>query len=172
MSYFTNPNLHAFEEFELAARLRSAGWRLMRLNAIAVKHYGHAEQNYRLLKRRWDSRYAWAGGELLRETWGTPSFWLALKSIPLYRVNLAVFAWWLILAAYIGYGLIESRMDPAVLAALVVLPILAFILRKHSAVDGLFFFAAANVYALGTLCGLLAKQRLDPAEGFGFTVVQ
>lgn len=50
IGYLTNRNLHSYEEFELGLRLRSAGWRLMRLPVVSVRHYGHTMPAYRLLK--------------------------------------------------------------------------------------------------------------------------
>src|SRR3954468_10200662 len=40
VGYLADPNLHSQEEFELGARLTSAGWRLERLPVPAIRHHG------------------------------------------------------------------------------------------------------------------------------------
>jgi hypothetical protein len=66
LGYFTDRNLNSFEELELAARLRNAGWKLARLNSPAVDHFGHRISGYNLLWRRLKSGYARA--------WRNPPF--------------------------------------------------------------------------------------------------
>jgi GT2 family glycosyltransferase len=39
--YLSDRNLHAYEEFDLAVRLRSLGWKLKRIPMDAVTHRGH-----------------------------------------------------------------------------------------------------------------------------------
>jgi GT2 family glycosyltransferase len=73
--YFTDRNLHAFEELELGTRLSAEGWRLLRLDLPAVHHHGHAMPAARLLWHRWRTRYVLGQGELLRATWGTDRLW-------------------------------------------------------------------------------------------------
>ncbi len=41
--YLTHPSLHAHEEFELALRLRKAGYRVERLPDLSMRHAGHAD---------------------------------------------------------------------------------------------------------------------------------
>ena len=55
--YFSDRNLHSYEEFDLAVRLRSLGWKLWRIPVDAVTHCGHDTPPYRLLMRRWRSGY-------------------------------------------------------------------------------------------------------------------
>ena len=64
--YLSNRNLHSYEEFDLAVRLRSLGWKLWRIPADAVTHYGHDVPPYELLLRRWRDRYVFGLGELVR----------------------------------------------------------------------------------------------------------
>ena len=68
--YFSNRNLHSYEEFDLAIRLRDLDWQLWRLPVDAVNHYGHDEPPYQLLMRRWHSRYICGLGELVRASLG------------------------------------------------------------------------------------------------------
>ena len=74
VGYFTNRNLHSYEEYELAARLHANGWKLKRIDVEAVAHFGHKIEAYALLKKRWSSGYVLGIGELLRSAIGKPHF--------------------------------------------------------------------------------------------------
>lgn len=70
--YLANRWLAAYEEADLGARLNSLGWRLLRLNTVAVHHEGHAEGNFALLRRQWRNGRLQAGGVFLRFAIGRP----------------------------------------------------------------------------------------------------
>ena len=71
--YFSDSNLHGYEEFDLAVRLRAHGWKLQRINIDSVLHHGHDGPPYQLLMRRWRSRYICGLGEVLRASLGKPA---------------------------------------------------------------------------------------------------
>ncbi len=96
--YFSDRNLHSYEEFDLGVRLRSLGWKLWRLPARAVTHYGHDAPPYRLLLRRWRTRYMYGPGELLRAAAGQPHMRLVMRGARELRIYFAVLAWWALLA--------------------------------------------------------------------------
>ena len=77
--YLAHRWLPAFEEAELGMRLRTAGWRLLRLPTVAVIHTGHPENNFAMLRRLWNNRRAHAGGMLLRTALGTRWWWRACR---------------------------------------------------------------------------------------------
>lgn len=97
--YFSDRNLHSFEEFDLGVRLRSRGWRLHRLDRRFVSHYGHTINSYRLLLRRWRSKYLFGMGELLRGAIGKPYWRALLGELPELKLWTAVYFWWLLLVA-------------------------------------------------------------------------
>src|SRR5262249_27740471 len=66
VSYLSDRNLHGFEEYDLGARLRAKGWRLVRLNSHAVDHYSYALGSYRLLWYRVRAGRLLSLGEILR----------------------------------------------------------------------------------------------------------
>ncbi|MEO5658265.1 MAG: hypothetical protein ABIQ90_00510 [Polaromonas sp.] len=68
--YFSDRNLHSYEEFDLTVLLRSLGWRLWRLPVNVAHHLGHDAPVYRLLMRRWHAHYLCGLGELLRSSVG------------------------------------------------------------------------------------------------------
>ena len=96
-------------------RLRALGWKLWRLPADAVTHYGHDAPPYQLLRRRWKSRYACGLGELLRGALGQPQMKLVLRGLRELRLYAAVLAWWVAAAdrAPVAGGRCHARRRPA-----------------------------------------------------------
>ena len=75
VGYLAHRGLQAFEEAELGARLRTAGWRLLKLPQISATHRGHAETDFDMLRRLWRNRRAHAHGQLLRSAIGNRWWW-------------------------------------------------------------------------------------------------
>lgn len=96
VGYLSDRNLHGYEEFDLGIRLRSAGWRLHRLDRRFVQHFGHTVNSYRLLVRRWKSKYLFGIGELLRASLGRPYFFQLVKELPELKLWALVYLWWAI----------------------------------------------------------------------------
>lgn len=157
VGYFSNRNLHSYEEFELALRLRLAGWMLWRLADDAVTHHGHDAPPYELLRRRWRSGYICGLGELLRASWHNPRqrrIVLRLKELRLYA------------GVILGWGLMAllallplPLWSQALLVPLVALaPMAAMAWRKRSWERGVYALASWNLHAAGLLRGLLRPQ--------------
>jgi len=158
VGYLSDRNLHSYEEFDLAARLRSRGWKLWRLPDVSVRHEGHRAAALRLLWRRWVSGYAWGTGELLRAALGRPWLRLVLRDVRELRLYGAVWAWWLALAAT---ALLAPGEGPgwAGALALALLPPLAMSLRKRSLARGTYAVLSWCVCAAGLGRGLLRRRR-------------
>jgi len=156
--YFADRNLHAFEEFELAARLRSRGWKLARIDALAVQHYGHQIDGYRLLWRRLASGYAGAPGQVLRGALGKRHLPAVLGGFSHLRIGLSVVAWWLLLAAAAAAPL-PPLLRLAGLLLLVASPATLLTWRRGSLRLGLYSLASWNVSALGLILGLVRRRR-------------
>jgi glycosyltransferase involved in cell wall biosynthesis len=141
IGYLTDRNLHACEELDLGLRLAEQGWRLRRLDRPSVYHHGHATPPYRLLFRRWKTKYVFGQGELV------------------------VVAWWaLLLATLIALGLSSAKLGWAiVLLVLLVAPVPLQAWRKRSLAMGLYSVALLNFHAAGLIAGLL-RPRLDPQQ--------
>ncbi len=103
--YFSDRNLHSYEEFELAIRLRSHGWKLWRLPVDAATHYGHELPPYQLLVRRWKSGYICGLGELLRGALGRPWLRLVLRDQRELRIYAGVMVWWMALLSVVLWPL-------------------------------------------------------------------
>ncbi len=155
VGWFADRNLHAFEEFELGARLQAKGWKLARINHPAVEHYGHALSGYKLLVRRMRSGYSGAPGEVLRGALGRAHLPVVLRGLGHVRNGIAVICWWLALLASI------ATQHWAVLLGLILLPLAFLSWRRGSFRLGLYSLTAWNVSALGLIQGLL-RARTNP----------
>lgn len=156
VGHFADRNLHAFEEFELGARLRARGWKLARIAVDAVDHHGHAVAGYTLMLRRLRTGYAGGPGEVVRAALGRPHFAQVLRDFVQLRYGLVIYAWWLflLLAALNG-----SWLALAVIAAV---PVAYFSWRRGGLRLGLYSLASWNLNAIGLLQGLVRKRR--PAQ--------
>ena len=170
VGYLSDRNLHAFEEFELATRLRAKGWRLARLDQVAADHYGYRNNAYRLLWQRLRSGYAGGAGELARATLGKPSFMDVARCIRTLWTTAFVIAW---LAAI---ALVLTLVDDAAWAGMLSVGILlappaAMALRRRSLQLGVYAVAVWIVYTIGSLHGFLAARK-DPKSSIPSRVVQ
>jgi glycosyltransferase involved in cell wall biosynthesis len=156
--YFSNRNLHSYEEFDLAVRLRVNGWKLWRIDQDAVRHYGHDAPPYRLLVRRWRSRYICGLGELVRAAWGQPHMKLALTGVRELRLYVVVLAWWLVLLGCLLAPLPWSVRAGA-FAITATAPLLLMAWRKRSIRKAAFSVVSWCFNAAGLVRGLAAPQR-------------
>ena len=162
VGYFSDRNLHSYEEFDLAARLRTLGWGLWRLPVDAVSHYGHTTQPYQLLWRRWHSGYLWGLGEMLRASARGPQqrLRLALQEVREIRLYTAVLMWWLVLLALLWLPA-SATVRAAAMATLLLAPVALMTWRKRSLARGLYAVTAWCFNAAGMVRGLLQKPRFS-----------
>jgi GT2 family glycosyltransferase len=156
--YFSDRNLHSYEEFDLATRLRSLGWKLWRLPADAVTHRGHETPPYQLLMRRWKSRYACGLGELVRASFGQPRLKLVVRGVRELRLYCGVLAWWALLLT-VPFWPLPGAVRLAAFAALAVAPFAAMSARKRSVERGVYSVASWCVQAAGLVRGVLAPRK-------------
>lgn len=155
--YFSDRNLHGYEEFDLAVRIRAAGWSLHRLAVPFVDHHGHTVSGYTLLWRRYRSRYLFGIGEVLRGAIGRPHLAQTLRDLPEIRLWLGVYAGWaLALAALLALPIPLSLVAVLVLA---LLPVAALSLRYRSAALGVYAFVSWNAHAVGLMLGFLRARK-------------
>ncbi len=162
VGYFSDRNLHSYEEFDLAARLRTLGWGLWRLPVDAVSHYGHTTRPYQLLWRRWHSGYLWGLGEMLRASARGPQqrLRLALQEIHEIRLYTAVLIWWMVLLALLCLPA-SPPVRVGAMAILLLAPLALMTWRKRSLARGLYAVTAWCFNAAGMVRGLLQKPRFS-----------
>lgn len=164
--YFSNRNLHSYEELDLAARLRAHGWSLQRIAVPSVDHHGHSVSPYILLRKRWKSGYIMGSGEVVRAAFGQRHFGELISSLREVKLYLAATAWLLLgvlvsVAAWAWPG--SPQALPLVSAAVfVALPFLALLLRKGSLAKAFYAYTSLWSHCGGFLKGLVSRQA-DPS---------
>lgn len=156
--YAADRNLKGWEEAELGMRLRSAGWRLCRLETAAVRHDGHAAGTWAILRRHWKSRRLMSNGVLVRSALMKPWFFdiASLLAYPLFTLLV-----WLVAAAVILLAS-AAEMLPAAAAGIAIFwsmvgAVLAF--RKKSLIEALRSIAIWHVNAAALLLGLFVETK-------------
>lgn len=158
--YLSDRNLHGYEEFDLGIRLRHAGWGLHRIDHRFVQHFGHTLNSYRLLLRRWKSKYLHGIGELLRASIGKPYFGTVLKELPELKLWAAVYLWWAFSLALILF-LPDKRVAFALVVAILAAVVALMSLRKGGLSMGLYTVVAWFFHAAALPAGFFRK-RLKP----------
>jgi glycosyltransferase involved in cell wall biosynthesis len=156
--YFSDRNLHSYEEYDLGVRLRSLGWKLWRVPIGAVNHFGHDAPPYELLLRRWRTRYVCGLGELVRAAAGQPRFSMVLMGLSELRLYLLVLCWWVTLLI-VPFWPIAASTRLVAFAALAILPLIVMALRKRSFDQALYAVVSWCFHSAGLVRGLLLIQR-------------
>lgn len=157
VGYLTNRNLHSYEELDLAIRLRSAGYKLVRIPVDAVDHFGHTIDAFALLKRRWRSRYIFGIGEIVRASLGKPHQKLLLKDLRELRVYLIATCWiltTLLLSLMATMGSLHW-WGPLCLA---VTPLILMSTKRRSFRLGIYAITSWVVHAAALFRGLWSQQ--------------
>lgn len=155
--YFSDRNLHGYEEFDLAVRLRSLGWKLWRLPIDAASHFGHDAPPYKLLVRRWQTRYVCGMGELVRAAAGQPHMRLVLRDLKELRIYLAVLVWWALLLS-VPFWPLPRPNALAWFAALAAAPLALMAWRKRSLSRALYAVVSWCFNAAGLVRGLVHRR--------------
>jgi glycosyltransferase involved in cell wall biosynthesis len=156
--YFSDRNLHSYEEFDLAVRLRSRGWTLWRLPVDVVRHFGHEAPPYELLRRRWRNGYLCGTGELLRAVAGQPHLRLVLQDLRELRLYLGVLLWWAVLLS-VPWWPLSGGARLAWLGGGLMAPLLLMAWRKRSWRKAVYSLVSWCLNAAGLLRGLLQRRR-------------
>ena len=156
--YFSNRNLHSYEEFDLAIRLRVLGWRLWRLPMASVRHYGHDTPHYRLLLRRWKSQYICGLGELLRAALGQPHFPLAIAGLRELKLYGAALCWAAALPVCLALP-VPTGYRLALFVPLALAPFVLMYRRKRSLEKAVYSIVSWLVNGVGVLRGFLRSQQ-------------
>lgn len=161
IGYLSDRNLHSYEEYDLGVRLRTKGWSLFRLDRRFVYHTGHSVNAYKLLLKRWQSKYIRGIGELLRSAIGKPYFKTLFAELPELRLWMGVYAWiivMLLILAVLPHKVMALLIDLVMIAAVV-----ALMSVKHRSLSiGLYSVTAWFFHAAALPLGFF-KSRKNPA---------
>ncbi len=156
--YFSDRNLHSYEEYDLGVRLRSLGWKLWRLPRNAVTHFGHDAPPYSLLIRRWRSRYVCGPGELIRAGWGQARLPMLVGGLRELRIYAGVLVWWLVLASAFFWPF-STAVGLTIFLALLVLPFLLMAWRRRSFVKAIYSVVSWCFNTAGLIRGLVGPRH-------------
>ena len=158
VEYLAHRGLAAFEEAELGARLRAAGWRLLRVPQVGSTHRGHTETNVQMLRRLWRNRRAHAYGQLLRSAIGTTWWWRVglklrhiLATLGIHGLALAV----TLVVTLRGYDGLPIFILVELALWLAVFTMQTF--HKHSARWSAFSLLSWHYFTAAALIGLFAR---------------
>jgi glycosyltransferase involved in cell wall biosynthesis len=166
VGYFSNRNLHAYEEMDLGLRLTACGWAIHRIAVRSVLHHGRSEGNWALLARRWRSRYLDGAGELLRAAVGRKYFFRAAATQRHLLVALLI---WLGLVA--GLMMLGITILPLLITVGVLIGLTALrAVRIRSVADAWFGQVVWQVTALAMVRGFCRTPR-DPTEPIEYVAI-
>jgi glycosyltransferase involved in cell wall biosynthesis len=163
VGYLTNRNLHAYEEYELAVRLRAGGFLLYRLAMPSVDHYGHALPAHQLLMARWRSRYVHGIGELLRSAVGQPYLYMIIRELREIHVYFLVFASWLFLFGWLLFAPFDISFKLVCFTVTALGAIALMVHRKKSLVHALYAIIKWHVHLVAFFRGFFSNS-VDPKE--------
>lgn len=114
IDYMADRNLHGYEELNLGIRLRSAGWKLHRLDRHFARHHGRDARSRDLLLQQVKTKEPFGIGELLRAATGKPYFFRLLRDLP--ELGILALAWTFML----GSALLLTTLSGIALPALII----------------------------------------------------
>jgi glycosyltransferase involved in cell wall biosynthesis len=158
--YLSDRNLHGFEEYDLGARLRSKGWRLVRLNSHAADHYSYQLSTYRLLWHRVRAGRLLALGEILRAAIRGKYLKGAVVEIRPIRFALGTLLFWIV-AGVLGGTASSTELLIVFLAVSAIVPIAAMVARSGSLAAAVYSVAVWQLTGITLLLGF-ARTRKPP----------
>jgi glycosyltransferase involved in cell wall biosynthesis len=166
VGYFSNRNLHAYEELDLGLRLGAAGWVLRRIAVPGVLHHGRREDNWTLLAARWRSRYLDGAGEVLRAAVNHRYFFRVARTQRHLFVSLLVW-----LGAVGGLALLPWHYSLLLVTVVgVALLVLIRAWRTRSFADACFGQVVWQVTALAMVRGFFVRPR-DPMQHIEYRTI-
>jgi cellulose synthase/poly-beta-1,6-N-acetylglucosamine synthase-like glycosyltransferase len=161
IEYFSNKNLHAYEEAELGLRLASRNWTLKRIDTPGIKHYGYATTSFGVFQKRWKTRYVKGSGDFLRSSIGKSYFFKTAWHLKIY-IFLA-FWWFLIIASAIFAIIQKNAYFIKIIGIITAIMLVLFFLKKRNIKEFSFSLVSWHYSTIGLIWGLFSTQN-KPAE--------
>jgi GT2 family glycosyltransferase len=169
VGYMSDRNLHGNEEYDLGARLRVKGWKLVRSNTTAANHYSHQMPSGALFWYRMRSGMLLGVGEIVRAGADAGYLMQVLKEVSIVRIAIAVYGFWaLVTAACIG---LSTHIPAIVIVGLSLAALIGLMCWRNGSLKlALFSLLSWHAAAIGLLAGVLAGRR-SPTEPIDATVM-
>lgn len=156
--YFSDCNLHSYEEIDLAMRLRSLGWKLCCLPLNMVRHFSHATPPYTLLLQRWRTGRLCGLGELLQASAGQARLRLVRQELRELCSCLGALGW-LVLLLSTAFWPLPLAMRLACFSALLAGPLLVMRWCQRSWRQVVYAMASCALNTAGLVRGLLQPRQ-------------
>lgn len=166
VGYLSDRNLYAFEEYDLGARLRIKGWRLVLLKDKAVDHFGYQMGTWPLLWHRLRTGRFLSSGQLFRAAIEGHYARHVVREVRTVPIAFGVWLYWACLLVA-SYELSARIIIPLGLAA----PLVLMTVRTGSLKLALFSMLTWHISAIGFVLGFF-KRRRQPAAQVESTVIQ
>jgi GT2 family glycosyltransferase len=166
VGYLSDRNLYAFEEYDLGARLRINGWRLVLLDDKAVDHFSYELGTWPLLWHRLRSGRFLSSGQLFRAAVEGHYGGRILREVRTVLIDLGMWVYWACLLVA-SYELGARIIIPLGLAA----PLVLMTVRTGSFKLALFSVLTWHISAIGFVLGFF-KRRKQPAAPVESTIIQ
>ena len=161
--YFSDRNLHGFEEYDLGARLRLKQWRVVRFERRrAVDHYSHSMGTYQLLWNRLRAGRLLAVGEILRSAIERGYLRRALAELRPIRFALGVLVYWPIICV-VSLALPSASWVAALFSSAALVPIAVMAARSKSIKAGFYSVVVWHLTAAALIVGF-ARPRKPPTN--------
>ena len=165
--YFSNRNLHGYEELELGLRLGSAGWKLKRIDTPAIRHHHQHLGTYSLLAKKWRGGFLLGAGELLRSAIGKSYLPQVLKELN----YLFVAGCWMLMLLLALLVPMTLPLRLAVAVAVLSAPVAFMSIVKRDVRMGFYSVFAWCVALAGATRGAFRRQ-VDPLKPIASRVLQ
>jgi glycosyltransferase involved in cell wall biosynthesis len=163
VGYISDRNLHGYEEYDLGARLRTRGWRLVRSEIHAADHYSHPMNTLRLLWYRIRAGYTLSSGELLRAAIAGDYVTKVFSELRALRIAIGLWAYWALLLPIL---LLMPTQTWSLFFLLVaaLLPVAAMTIRTRSLMLGAYSVLLWYVNAVGFVFGFFRTRTAPTAR--------
>ncbi len=165
VGHMSDRNLHAFEEYDLGARLRQKGWKLLRMPDHAANHYGHKLSTAALMWLRVRSGSFASYGKLMRASYEKHYIFRLLRELRAIQLSLFIIAFW-------TFELLLSFFAPALALASSTVAVASFVVlmavKRRSLALGAFTVLTWHLGAAGLIGGLF-KPRTPPEAEISYT---
>ena len=163
--HMSDRNLHAFEEYDLGARLRQKGWKLLRMPDHAASHYSHQLTTPALMWLRVRSGSFASYGKLMCASYEKHYIYRLLKELRAIQLSLFIITFW-------TSELLLSLFAPALALASSAVALPSFVVlmavKRRSLALGTFTVLTWHLGAAGLIVGLF-KPRTRPEADISYT---
>src|SRR5215472_14832232 len=168
VGYISDRNLHAFEEYDLGARLRTKGWRLVLLADRAVDHYSYPMGSWPLLWYRTRTGRFLSPGELLRAAVDAHYVYNAVREIRILQLIIGVWLYWGF--ALLALNWVRSDWMVMFFFSALGIPMIGMAIRQKSSMLAVYSIVTWHFYAIAFIIGFFSRRR-SPSELIDSTAI-